>query len=468
MQLHFLTNRHSVPLSASEYPLAEETIVLTFDSLGPAIGEKAFTYQHISAMETELVDSDTVAVVSSTAAAADPDEDPEYESSVEQALRELDIAIGDNSLAEGDSDEEDESANGEAINPISDEDDDDDEEHLENVLRQLFIDNMLSSLSSPEAEVAEGQTQDGAVEGEAEAAEQRVEPPKSAEVVAHEPSKPDDRNGPLERAVSEDHFFDDLPDICQSTPSTRHKRRPLAQEGSRPQPAFLFTDLDLSSSANVESDGTVTGGHGDGEAEETFVVAKSSAVVGHVVPTVSVCQGDAVAEETFVVEVTAVEPQSQNKFLKDSNVTMTPVNTPIEVNYDYRESGGGGEGDMTFTKDLDACAYLDEAAASSHGGGGGWYLHPQEVEEASPARDETFDYESFPPPPPPDDDYYCGAGDLGYDVDYGRDDTDDDNDAEYERGRANMDFDALRKQLVDLLPHAQGAPALDDEGAAGG
>lgn len=114
---------------------------------------------------------------------------------------------------------------------------------------------------------------------------------------------------------------------------------------------------------------------------------------------------------------------------------------------------------MTFTKDLDC---FDEPSSSEMGG---WFLHPQEPGDAvmPAAGDATFDYENLPPPPPPLHDDYC-AGLAAYE------EHEEDSDGEWGEtsGRATTDFDALRKQLADLLPHAQGAPALDDEGAVGG
>lgn len=457
--------------------------MLTFDTIGQEV-EKPFTYEHISTMESEPTPANDATVVISPTT-TDPDHDSDYESSVEQALRELDIAIGDNSMADDSDGEENESESGEPVETSGD-----DEEHLENVLRQLFIDNMLSSLgaNTEQEDITSPQEMDNDdhsnIELEEEVGtgeirndgEMQLELPQNSQVAksdlvmdGKEEQRviPSDSNNQKEEVISEDNFFDDLPDICQSTPSIRNKRSTV-DVISRPHPALQFND-DLLEDVSFPSPVN----EADGESEGTFVVAKSSKVM--VIPTVQVvCQDqeEAVADQTFEVgHGINAEPQQQNtninkKYLRDTNTTLTPLNTPSEVNYEEYEEGAGstnvggnvgGEGDMTFTKDL------DEATSSNRNSG--WFLHPQEVPQPAAASDETFDYESFPPPPPLDEYYYGDEAELGDGEGFG---LDDDNDGEYERGRASMDFDALRKQLADLLPHAQGAPALDDEGAVGG
>lgn len=377
--------------------------------------------------------------------------DEEFETRVELALRELDIAIGGDLEDEEDDHDEDVLQGGEA--GLGNQGVVDDEEHLENVLRQLFIGNMLSGLTPTEEleqqlpienvieqEENEGQ---GAVNGDD--TEMPIEDlpmtRQNTTIVVH----PDVLD--QEPEEEEENFFNDLPAICQSTPSVRVKREAVTAsdyDNSYRPTAALFNDCDCEEEEQLSP---------NGEGEGTFVVPQ--------VVEEKVCQEreNDLVDVTFEVKpeqgVASESSEKDRNYLKDNNATITPVNTPIEVTFDvYQEQQQledetRGEGEMTFTKDLDCFDVPSTSAAA-----GGWFLHPQEA--GMGMGDETFDYDNLPPPPPPIEDDYYGTLD------------DDEGEAEWGRSRGATDFDALRKQLADLLPHAQGAPALDDEGAAGG
>lgn len=445
---------------------SEETIVLTFDTLEiegkEEPQENTFFYQpHVPDMERESEEETTG---DATRVASQP-KDAEYEASVELALRELDIAIGDSEEDDNDDENDEQDRRSEMgvqrNGSVSGDDEGDEEQHLENVIRQLFMDNMLSSLSSLESEAVQGQPLENDAMPDVEESiggidenEQQELPEVAKDVTITILEKLCEVDRPVQEAVSEDNFFDDLPAICQSTPSVRGKREAVLQiGGERPKPATLF---------NENEEDELTKGVVNEEAEETFVVSKRP---GASIPDVQVCQeAENLVDATF--EVVAVEGKKRgapeadkSNYLRDNNATITPVNTPIEVTFECaaeREGGAAGEGDMTFTKDLDC--YDDQSPTNHMGGGngGGWFLHPQECQQAAAASDETFNFDDLPPPPPPIDGYY------------GEEEEEDDGENWGYGSRANTDFDALRKQLADLLPHAQGAPALEDEGAVGG
>lgn len=463
-------NKDVPPVFPAPDALGEETIVLTFDAPGEGGGEredeeKTFIYRHSVTTTMEQADDSAAGATITVPQSTHEDDDPEYENSVEMALRELDIAIGDDNDSD-DGEAEEGSITGQPVV-------DDDEEHLENVLRQLFIDNMLSGLSSQEDHQREGHVIEA--EGEEDAVHAEGLPMAVDTTVTIEKKKKEQQQE-TEEVETEENFFNDLSAICQSTPSVKSKREAGALGeggGGRPKPASLFNEHEMSSPNGTD---------GGEEADGTFVVPRAAVQktqpgATNQIPTVEVCQDDNLGDMTFEVGASGVATETDpgHNYLKDNNVTITPVNTPIEVTFEYAEKGrtragaaadattvvvaaAGGEGEMTFTKDLDC---FDEPSSSQMGG---WFLHPQENGQAvmPVAGDETFDYENLPPPPPPlHEDYYAG---LAYEDDEG------DSDGEWggKSGRATTDFDALRKQLADLLPHAQGAPALDDEGAVGG
>lgn len=385
------------------------------------------------------------------------DDEAEYNSSLEEALRELDIAIGDTD----DQAEDLEEAIGMELETRNDSEDT--EDHLENVLRQLFLENMLSTFSPTESaedvhpteyrvidetrdtnesfeqRVAEVQTERENEEEEqviSDIVNSLIEDCCAQVTVGVERLNVTDVRSPESESSTdvlseEQFFFENLPAICQSTPSVHDKKTSVSRVG--PKKALLFEEETLSPP----------------EENATFAVAKSFAEEerqpSDEIPTVTVCQDRDLGEGDITFEVVTASgggSEHQANYLKDGNATITPVNTPIEVNY---EDGG----DMTFTKEG------GDSPKNSNKLGGGWFLHPQEPLAVG---DETFDFDNLPPPPPP----------LELDTDDYNEDEDLDDDGDYASSRANMDFDALRKQLADLLPHAQGAPALDEEGAVGG
>lgn len=348
--------------------MADETIVLTFNE-GTFIGR---------AVE-QADDMDDQDVVSA---------DCDFQSSVEQALYELDIAIGSTDMDQDDSDEETEGDS--AIKTASD-----DEEYLDNVLRKLFTDNMLSSLPPDEQYIIGEQSWPD----EHQAASAGVSSPEECNTTVSIKSSSIDGVTETELQGIEDgeNFFNNLPEICQSTPCMPTKRQIVLE---KPTQVKLFCD-------------------------ETF-------------------EADNI-EGTFVV---AQQTSGEGQDSKGKNSTITPVNTPIERTFTYTGEDQHQKEtitDATFNKELDR---LEETAIGDLSGG--WFLHGPGA-----AADETFDFEHLPPPPPPIDNCY----------DYFTGDSDEDD---FENPKVTPDFDALRKQLVDLLPHAQGAPALDDEGAVGG
>lgn len=463
-----LFHRINVFVSISvQSPLLEETIVLTFDSSEPH--EKPHIYQQLTVMEAE-------SSASGSSQLAQQDDEAEYNSSLEQALRELDIAIGDNDDQVEDSEEADgkeyEAGNGS----------EDTEGHFENVIKQLFLENMnmLSTFSPAESaesldhrvidetedtnELFEQRVDEVQMEGEKEEEGQvisdivnsLIEDCCSQVTVVGERSNvtdvrpPPESDGMKDVLSEEQFFFENLPAICQSTPSVRDKNADsvFLAGGVRPKKSLLFDEETLSPEENA-----------------TFAVAKSFAEEERQpsdgIPRVTVCQENDLGEGEVTFEVvtataTGGGSEHQTKYLKDGNATITPVNTPIEVNYEDAENDDKDGGEMTFTKE----GGDSPKNSIKVGGGSGWFLHPQAPLTVG---DETFDFDNLPPPPPPLEldinDYDIGG--------FGGDDLDNEDD-DYASNRANMDFDALRKQLADLLPHAQGAPALDDEGAVGG
>lgn len=106
--------------------------------------------------------------------------------------------------------------------------------------------------------------------------------------------------------------------------------------------------------------------------------------------------------------------------------TVTPVNTPIELNYSIdswdKFMSNTRPTESVQTLDLDQpCTSAQAAAASS-----GWFLHPQ---TSSAPINSTYEMKS----------------------------DDDEDDYENEsQANLNLTFDALRKQLAKALPHAQG------------
>lgn len=437
--------------------------MLTFDT--PLEGdddvEKTFTYQPsaaAAAVSSSPIKMDLGDELDATIIVPQQQLDSEYETSVESVLRELDIAIGGDASDEEDADD----MSAAEASGVEGE-----KEHLENVLRQLFIDNMLSSLSSTVAQANERPAENNVIAtveiecnelGTSDRgfpADRRPEnavndatiigvgnDDAAATEQVEELATAVEKHQMQEVEVDEMNFFDDLPAICQSTPSVRCKRESvLTSDEGQAKPSLVFDDSD---------DGK---GHRSVEqGEDTFVMPTRDAADDVVLPRVTVCQADDenIAEVTYEVKVAR----------KDSNATITPVNTPIEINYGEAVDADrdAGEGEMTFTKDLD-CFDERHIQPSTSQITSGWFLHPQ-GESPHPAGDETFDFDNLPPPPPPIDDatYY---GEF----------LDDEEDAESDGelgGRATTDFDALRKQLADLLPHAQGAPAFDEEGAVGG
>ncbi|XP_055711317.1 uncharacterized protein LOC129806610 isoform X3 [Phlebotomus papatasi] len=130
---------------------------------------------------------------------------------------------------------------------------------------------------------------------------------------------------------------------------------------------------------------------------------------------------------TFVCEregdgPTIVIEKEKDEVISVDLTTITPVNTPIEINSAYTV-------DSWYPQ-----------PSTSKAGHSGWFLHPQKddaEEENAPKGDETFKKTTG------DETFEVAAGD------------EDDDDEENERN-LDVTFDALRRQLEQVLPHAQG------------
>ncbi|GAB0087993.1 hypothetical protein DMENIID0001_023670 [Sergentomyia squamirostris] len=149
--------------------------------------------------------------------------------------------------------------------------------------------------------------------------------------------------------------------------------------------------------------------------EKTFVKPTSDGTF--------VCESDAKKSDgTFVCDSEANGPTIVIDEEKDEEAsvdltTITPVNTPIDVNSVYSDSW--------FSQ-----------PSTSKAGNSGWFLHPQKDEEET-AADATFKKS------PNNATFEVLAGD-------------EDDDEEDDKKNLDVTFEALRRQLEQVLPHAQG------------
>lgn len=141
--------------------------------------------------------------------------------------------------------------------------------------------------------------------------------------------------------------------------------------------------------------------------------------------------------------------------------TVTPVNTPCEFNYnnDTWDKMVNNDGHQFFNYDN------QQPSTSSAGASTSWFLHPQaqaktEENMNEVISDETFkNNETFKI-----NELTYNAGDMA---------DNEDNDSEYDYNNENCEgdmseaYEELRKQLVFMLPHAQGniagPPEYSDE-----
>uniref|UniRef100_A0A7G3AV89 Uncharacterized protein n=1 Tax=Lutzomyia longipalpis TaxID=7200 RepID=A0A7G3AV89_LUTLO len=213
----------------------------------------------------------------------------------------------------------------------------------------------------------------------------------------------------------EEAFFTNIHSnkFLQSTPSVTNKVTHIDLLGCQQQQRVLF-DGENSSSETVNAN------------DETFVKPTDGTFVKpsdgtFVKPTdgTFVCEGEANAP-TIVVE------REKDEVISVDLTTITPVNTPIEINSAYTV-------DSWYSQ-----------PSTSKAGHSGWFLHPQKTDEGeAEAADGAKNDETFKK----------ATGNETFEVLTGDDEDDDEEDD----GR-NLDvtFDALRRQLEQVLPHAQG------------
>lgn len=352
-------------------------------------------------------------------------DDTNFESSIEEALMILDIAIGEEEIGDDHSEDEDENNTFE------------DKNEFESVLRELVDNLSLSKAAETNFEKAEvvqelvelpniqpkrGFELEAAIKAEAtifvdnllaECCEKMSSMNNVGGSSPIERPKPTDAVSPFEEAM-EEVFFKNVPTtFCQSTPSTRKTDSVfcdrIAREDAVPSAKHqLFSE----EGSVVVVDATFA------VMDATFPLQKIDDVSG--------CQID---DKTVMLE------NSHNYLEVKENKTMTPVNTPNEINQneDKDDIDDQRNDNHFFVQNLNID--FDQPSTSKNSG---WFLHPQ-------AADETFDVDEFPPPPPPEEEFGLN----------------DDEDYDYAKFRSNNEnlnstFDALRKQLADMLPHAQG------------
>uniref|UniRef100_A0A1B0CUQ2 Uncharacterized protein n=1 Tax=Lutzomyia longipalpis TaxID=7200 RepID=A0A1B0CUQ2_LUTLO len=204
--------------------------------------------------------------------------------------------------------------------------------------------------------------------------------------------------------------------FLQSTPSVTNKVTHIDLLGCQQQQRVLF-DGENSSSETVNAN------------DETFVKPTDGTFVKpsdgtFVKPTdgTFVCEGEANAP-TIVVE------REKDEVISVDLTTITPVNTPIEINSAYTV-------DSWYSQ-----------PSTSKAGHSGWFLHPQKTDEGeTEAADGAKNDETFKK----------ATGNETFEVLTGDDEDDDDDDEEDDGRNLDVTFDALRRQLEQVLPHAQG------------
>lgn len=333
-----------------------------------------------------------------------------YDTSIEEALRELDVAIGDDwddeVIEEMENETQFEGAQG-------------DMDQFDCVLRQLFV----SSLPSPESNVEELTVTE--LKPSPSLAEITAEAEKFVDSLLEECEKvligqhndtTDDTPDTNVEDVEEECFFRNVPIICQSTPSVANKvRQPatadLGRESMTKQKLF----------ANEYSGTFIVDDHANDATYDINLEAMLPC------DPENLCQ--AVNDNT--IDIYIERPvEKDNVASEEDKSTITPVNTPIEANF----------GEESVKQDYYNCRNNNDELNEPSTSKSGWYLHP-------PSSSDLYN-DGFPPPPPPEDLNLGDYEDL--------DDADDDND-DYDRNEnMNLTFDALRKHLAESLPHAQG------------